>query len=62
VFELTQALPDRWVTFDPAVRRQFLDLIMWSCKFDGVSLCPTYRRPFDLLAAGLVPKDGDPKG
>ncbi len=54
VVELCQALPERWLASEPAVKRELLDILLLNCTFDGATLAPTYRKPFDLLAEGLV--------
>jgi site-specific DNA recombinase len=37
---------------DFAERRRLLDSVLSNCTFDRGSLCPTYAKPFDLLAQG----------
>ena len=54
VVELCQALPERWLASELAVKRELLDILLLNCTFDGATLAPTYRKPFDLLAEGLV--------
>jgi site-specific DNA recombinase len=56
-FELSQSLRDKWVTADYAAKRRILEIICLNCSLDGVSLVATMRKPFDLLAKGLVSKD-----
>ena len=34
-----------------------LEIVCLNFSLDGVSLCPTIRKPFDLLAEGLVWKN-----
>jgi site-specific DNA recombinase len=36
----------------PELKRQILKLVLQNCEVDGVSLCPTYRSPFNLMAEG----------
>lgn len=60
VFELTQALPERWLVADPIAKRQLLEILLLNCAFDGASLSATYRKPFDVLAEGLAAGDGGP--
>ncbi len=39
-------------TQSPAEQRRLLDTILSNCTFDRGTLCPTYSKPFDLLAQG----------
>ena len=56
-FELSQSLRERWVTADYAAKRRILEIICLNCSLDDANLCVTMRKPFDLLAKGLVSKD-----
>ncbi|MGE5611927.1 MAG: zinc ribbon domain-containing protein, partial [Bacillota bacterium] len=56
-FELSQSLPQRWVIADIAVKRQILEIVCLNWTLDGVSLVPTIRKPFSVLAEGLVSAD-----
>jgi hypothetical protein len=56
-FELSQSLRARWVTADYAAKRRILEIVCLNCTLDDVNLCATMRKPFDLLAKGLVSKD-----
>lgn len=56
-FELSQSLREKWLTADYAAKRQILEIICLNFSLDGVSLVATMRKPFDLLAKGLVSKD-----
>lgn len=58
VFELAQDLTARWVAADVATKRLLLDILCLNLVLDGENLVPTLRRPFDLLAAGLLPEIG----
>ncbi len=58
VFELSQALEEKWLTADFAAKRQLLDIVFLNFTLDGVSLCYELRKPFDMLVEGLtVPSD-----
>ena len=57
-FELSQDIASRWVTFDWRVKRRLLDIVWLNCYWNGGALTPTWNKPFDLLAEGLVLKDG----
>jgi site-specific DNA recombinase len=54
VFELSQTLRDQWVTADYAAKRRILEIVCLNCTLDGATLVPTLRKPFDVLAEGLV--------
>lgn len=56
-FELSQSLREKWLTADYAAKRRILEIICLNCSLDGVSLVATMRKPFDLLAKGLLQKD-----
>lgn len=56
-FELSQNLRSQWVTADYAAKRRILEILCLNFSLDGVSLCPTMRKPFDMLAEGLVWKN-----
>ena len=58
VFELSQTLTDKWLAADIAEKRRLLEILCLNFSFDGVSLCPTMRKPFDVLAEGLSLKVG----
>ena len=56
-FELSQSLREKWFEADYAAKRRILEIICLNCSLDGVSLVATMRKPFDLLAKGLLQKD-----
>ncbi len=56
-FELSQSLRSKWVAADYAAKRRILEIVCLNCSLDDVNLCATMRKPFDLLAKGLVSKD-----
>jgi DNA invertase Pin-like site-specific DNA recombinase len=53
-FELSQSLQAQWVTSDYAAKRRILEIVCLNWRLVDGSLCPTMRKPFDLLAEGLV--------
>jgi hypothetical protein len=53
-FELSQTLTGRWVTADFAAKRRILEIICLNFRLDGATLCPTMRKPFDIVAEGLL--------
>ncbi len=40
-----------------SAKRQILDILCLNLSLDGVTLVPTMRKPFDLLAEGLISKE-----
>jgi len=54
VFELSQTLWRRWVTADYAEKRKILEIVWLNCRLDDATLVPQIRKPFDVLAGGLV--------
>jgi site-specific DNA recombinase len=54
VFELSQTLREQWLTADYSAKRRLLEIVFLNCTFDDGTLCPTIRKPFDILAEGLL--------
>ncbi len=54
VFELSQTLREQWLTADYNAKRRILEIICLNCTLDDVTLCLTMRKPFDVLAEGLI--------
>lgn len=54
VFELSQALAEKWLAADTAEKRLLLEIICLNWTLDGVTLVPEMRKPFDLLVEGLL--------
>lgn len=54
VFELSQTLTQKWLSSDVFEKRRILEIVFLNCTLDDVTLVPTIRKPFDLLAKGLV--------
>ncbi len=54
VFELSQALSEKWLAADIAEKRQLLEIMCLNWTLDGVTLVPEMRKPFDLLVKGLL--------
>ena len=52
-FELSQTLRTQWLTADYAAKRRILEIILSNCTLKGATLCPTIRKPFDVIAEGL---------
>lgn len=57
VFELSQALRQKWLTADYAEKRRILDIVWLNCTLDGASLVPVMRKPFDVIVEGLISKE-----
>jgi site-specific DNA recombinase len=53
VFELSQTLQNTRVSADYATKRRILEIVCLNCTLDGATLCPTTRKPFDVLVEGL---------
>jgi site-specific DNA recombinase len=53
-FELSQTLTEKWVQANSAEKRRILEIVCLNFSLNGVSLCPTMRKPFDLLVEGLL--------
>jgi len=56
-FELSQSLTEKWLTADCAAKRQILEILCLNFRLDDVTLCPTMRKPFDVLAEGLISRE-----
>lgn len=56
-FELSQSLREKWFEADYAAKRRILQILCLNCSLNGASLVATMRKPFDLLAKGLVSKE-----
>ena len=54
VFELSQTLRQQWLTADYAAKRRILEIVFLNCRLDGATLCPSIRKPFDVLVEGLL--------
>ena len=57
VFELSQTLRQQWLTADYAAKRRILEIVFLNCRLEDVKLVPTMRKPFDVLAEGLILKN-----
>lgn len=54
VFELSHTLRQQWLTADYSKRRRILEIVCLNFSLDSATLCPTMRKPFDILAEGLL--------
>ena len=62
-FELSQHLRDQWLGADPAAKRRILQILSLNWTLESGTLTPVLRKPFDVLARGLVTagsENGDP--
>jgi hypothetical protein len=57
-FELSQSLAAKWDKADTGAKRQILEIVCLNCRLVDASLVPTIRKPFDVLAEGLLQKSG----
>jgi len=57
VFELSQTLRRQWLEADYAAKRRILEIVFLNCRLDDATLAFTIRKPFDVLAEGLVSKN-----
>jgi site-specific DNA recombinase len=57
VFELSQTLRQQWVTADYTAKRRILEIVFLNCRLNDATLVPTIRKPFDVLAEGLISKN-----
>ena len=56
-FELSQSLREKWFSADFDAKRRILEILCLNWTLEGATLVPTMRKPFDLLAKGLILKD-----
>ncbi|MGE0373913.1 MAG: hypothetical protein AB7Q45_00760 [Planctomycetaceae bacterium] len=56
-FELSQTLREQWLTADHATKRRLLEIVCLNCKLVDATLVCEMRKPFDVLAEGLVSKN-----
>jgi site-specific DNA recombinase len=54
VVELSQTLRQQWLTADYDAKRRILEIVCLNCTLDGATLVPEIRKPFDVLAEGLL--------
>jgi hypothetical protein len=57
VFELSQTLRQQWLTADYPEKRRLLEIVFLNCRLDDATLVPEMRKPFDVLAEGLLTKN-----
>jgi hypothetical protein len=57
ILELAQNAYSLYVTENPQQQARLVKTLLSNCTFDRGSLCPTYRKPFDLFAKGAETGD-----
>jgi hypothetical protein len=62
VFELSQTLRQQWLTADYDAKRRILEIVCLNCTLEGATLVPTIRKPFDVLAEGLLSENSRDDG
>jgi hypothetical protein len=50
ILELARGAKSLFLRQDPAEQRRLLKTLLSNCTLQGSTLCPTYRKPFDVLA------------
>ena len=50
IIELVKRAGMLYKTQDSAEQRRLLESVLSNCTFDRGSVCPTYKKPFDLFA------------
>lgn len=53
VFELSQALPTKWLTADYAEKRTIMHFLFLNLRLEGIKLIPELHEPFEQLFKGL---------
>lgn len=53
-FELSQNLRAKWLTADFVAKRRILEILCLNFRLIDVNLVPEMRKPFDVLAKGLI--------
>lgn len=57
-FELSQSLIAKWDRAETPEKRRLLETVCLNFSLDGANLTPTIRKPFDILAKGLLVRNG----
>ena len=52
--ELAQAAPSLYLSQTVDEKAKLLRTILSNCTLNGATLTPTYRKPFDLIAKGII--------
>ncbi|RKX31502.1 MAG: recombinase family protein [Candidatus Zixiibacteriota bacterium] len=54
ILELANSAYDKYLQKNRQEQRKLLDILLSNCTFYHGTICPTYRKPFDILAKGPV--------
>jgi site-specific DNA recombinase len=57
-----QTIRQQWLTADYREERRLLEIVFLNCTLGSVTLCPEMRKPFDVLAEGLIPERSRSEG
>jgi hypothetical protein len=49
ILELANNIHFLYVRQNPAQQAKLIKMVLSNCKFDSVSVYPTYRKPFDVI-------------
>ncbi|MCB2229881.1 recombinase family protein [bacterium] len=61
VLELSQKLPDLWLSRNNYEKRELVELIYSNCTLDGATLSAAYKKPFSIIAEGTRTKKWRPQ-
>jgi hypothetical protein len=50
----SRKLLEHWLTADYSAKRRILEIVLLNCRLDDVNLVATIRKPFDVIAEGLL--------
>ena len=53
ILELAQQAHSLYVRQEPSEKRRLLNCVLSNCTVEGLTLYPTYKKPFDLIAEGM---------
>ena len=54
ILELAQSAYSQYLTKEPKEKRRLLNSLLSNCTIDGLTLCPTYKKPFNFIHEGLL--------
>ena len=57
ILELANKAHSLYVTQSPQEKAKLLRMVLSNCAVDAVSVYPTYRKPFDLIAKRVKSED-----
>ena len=62
VFELSQSIPQTWLTADYSKKRQIIEMVCLNLVLKGASIGVATRKPFNALAEGLCVSNSGERG